>query len=360
MLNLKEKELFDKKISYSDSLFLRCLQKANIPADKKVVIYLAFWNSPRGYYTCKKLFPKATVKIVEDRKLKDLYNIDVSDIIYIDTEKEKFPMVNELKDIYVIANPPYSKIGAVITKHIIDKVDFKEYINLLPMVDYEKVRNQKVWTHVDLSSVTPCPGAFGEDAAISPLICRISKSKTNDLTADEFRLACLENKLTVKYFEENLKRTEVSFKALEQFPGIDLKNTIALPLRVKSGNHSGEAKLGKTAKSQFYQINNGYKSTVTTDELKSICCTTITFNTQQEKLNVASLLYSNIGYKFASWLMTGMNRDAFHLREHTMWFPKVDWTRSWTVEEILEDYGYTEDEIKAVLVDLSKFKGMGN
>ena len=56
--------------------------------------------------------------------------------------------------------------------------------------------------------------------------------------------------------------------------------------------------------------------------------------------------------------MTGMNRDAFHLREHHMWFPKVDWTHPWTVEEILADYGYTEDEIKEVMEDLKNFKGM--
>ena len=38
--------------------------------------------------------------------------------------------------------------------------------------------------------------------------------------------------------------------------------------------------------------------------------------------------------------------------------PKVDWTHPWTVEEILKDYGYTEDEIKEVMEDLKNFKGM--
>ena len=36
----------------------------------------------------------------------------------------------------VISNPPYGKIGAEITKKIIDAVDFKEYINLEPGNDY--------------------------------------------------------------------------------------------------------------------------------------------------------------------------------------------------------------------------------
>ena len=51
-----------------------------------------------------------------------------------------------------------------------------------------------------------------------------------------------------------------------------------------------------------------------------------------------------------------MHKDT--LTEITYWFPKVDWTRSWTVEEILKDYGYTEDEIKTVMTDLDNFKGM--
>ena len=39
-------------------------------------------------------------------------------------------------------------------------------------------------------------------------------------------------------------------------------------------------------------------------------------------------------------------------------FPKVDWTRSWTVEEILKDYGYTDLEIENIMNDLDNFRGM--
>ena len=38
--------------------------------------------------------------------------------------------------------------------------------------------------------------------------------------------------------------------------------------------------------------------------------------------------------------------------------PKVDWTKSWTVEEILKDYGYTDIEIENIMADLDNFKGM--
>ena len=40
------------------------------------------------------------------------------------------------------------------------------------------------------------------------------------------------------------------------------------------------------------------------------------------------------------------------------YLPKVDWTRSWTVEEILKDYGYTDIEIENIMADLDNFKGM--
>ena len=38
----------------------------------------------------------------------------------------------------IIANPPYGKSGANITKNIIDNVYFEEYVNLLPMNDYKR------------------------------------------------------------------------------------------------------------------------------------------------------------------------------------------------------------------------------
>ena len=57
-----------------------------------------------------------------------------------------------------------------------------------------------------------------------------------------------------------------------------------------------------------------------------------------------------------SKLWSSMNVDGGLFIEK--WFPKVDWTRSWTVEEILADYGYTEDEIKKVMEGLKNYKGM--
>ena len=81
----------------------------------------------------------------------------------------------------IIANPPYGKIGANITNVIRDRINYEDFINLLPMVDYEKADNKyELWQHLDLTTVDSCPGGF-EDAGISPLIVKVKKYKINNI-----------------------------------------------------------------------------------------------------------------------------------------------------------------------------------
>ena len=55
------------------------------------------------------------------------------------------------------------------------------------------------------------------------------------------------------------------------------------------------------------------------------------------------VLYS----EFMEKLWQALNVDSYCKPDKFM--PKVDWRRSWTPEQILEEYGYTEDEIKETL-----------
>jgi hypothetical protein len=359
MLNLKEKELFDKKISYSDDLFLRCLYKANIPTNKEVVIYLAFWNSPRGYYKCKKLFPKADIKVVEALNLKDLYNIPTSDTIYIDTDKEKFPMIKELKDIYIIANPPYSRIGANITKSIIDNVDFKEYVNLLPANDYKRNTTKDLYRYQ--SEMEPIINGFA-DAAVTTHLARIHRTKVNNMTLDEFERSNYIDKSLDKYFIENSKR--VSTVEDKYLPSRELVRSVgperSLIFTKRDVNHKH---LPYSKKVNSYKWN--VEASITADYL--IENTAVDFNnavsvemlickTAFEKTNQANFYYSKDGFRFLSKIFTAVNVDS--RIELNKILPKVDWTRSWTVEDILRDYGYTDEEITEVMNDLNNFKGM--
>lgn len=85
----------------------------------------------------------------------------------------------------IIANPPYGSIGANITKQVMSKVEYKEFINLEPGNDYFINDNYK---HID-STVAPKVleiGAF-TDANQATTIAKIIKDE-NDLTATGARL----------------------------------------------------------------------------------------------------------------------------------------------------------------------------
>ena len=81
----------------------------------------------------------------------------------------------------------------------------------------------------------------------------------------------------------------------------------------------------------------------------------ITFKTVIERNNFTDFMLKH-GWAFMCKVMKAMCVDC--TVAFSKYLPKVDWTRSWTVEEILKDYGYTEDEIKTVMADLDNFKGM--
>jgi hypothetical protein len=82
----------------------------------------------------------------------------------------------------------------------------------------------------------------------------------------------------------------------------------------------------------------------------------VQFDSVLEQNNITDFLYSKEGFKFFAKVLTAMNADSYC--QVNKFIPKVDWTRSWTVEEILKDYGYTQKEIDEVIADLDNFKGM--
>jgi hypothetical protein len=80
------------------------------------------------------------------------------------------------------------------------------------------------------------------------------------------------------------------------------------------------------------------------------------FNSLIEKQNIVSFMYSTTGFKFISKVLSATNTDSW--LDIDKFLPKVDWTKSWTVEEILREYGYTQEEIDEVINDLVNYKGM--
>lgn len=50
-----------------------------------------------------------------------------------------------------------------------------------------------------------------------------------------------------------------------------------------------------------------------------------------------------------------MRVDAANKAEHEFWFPKVDWTKKWTLDEILNLYGYVGGDLVEVKKKISNY-----
>ena len=103
----------------------------------------------------------------------------------------------------IIANPPYGSSGANIVKFIIDNIEFKEFINLLPANDYKRNKERDLFNYQ--SDMVSLNNAF-TDAAVTTHLAKIYKNKVNDLTKEEFEIYNNLDKSLDKYFLTNLKR----------------------------------------------------------------------------------------------------------------------------------------------------------
>jgi lipoate synthase len=259
----------------------------------------------------------------------------------------------------IIANPPYGKIGAQITDTIREEVKYSHFVNLLPANDYKRVSN----LHQYVRNMEAINNGFA-DAAVTTHLCEVVKD-ANEMTVDEFEISQYIDPQLDKYFRVLTSRTHYAIDNFrsDKDTSITPEKTIILGLRDVSSGH-----LPYSKQVDSYKWN--VEKSITLDELierhnskrakkagvVEYGQQTITFNTEVEKTNLSNLMYSTTGFRFFGKLFTAVNVDSrFKLSKL---FPKVDWTRAWTVEEILADYGYTAEEIAEVIADLKNFKGM--
>ena len=266
----------------------------------------------------------------------------------------------------VIANPPYGKIGANITKKIIDTVDFTEYINLLPANDYKRNDSKDLFNYQsDMKPAAKQGEKAFADAAVTTHIAKIHKTKVNNMTLDEFERSQYIDPSLDKYFEENSKRTHYAIDATCAPSNYEAyKNKINVDttfiVHTRDINHRYIPYKGK-AYSVSWNINKIgtveylHKRYWTMGGGRQSTYAFTTFNTAIERNNYTDFMLKN-GWKFMCKIFKALNADGWVAA--SIWAPKVDWTRSWTVEEILKDYGYTEEDIAKVMADLDNFKGM--
>ena len=332
------------------------LQVANALTDlgvKPENVYLAYgkWKKnavpdpdPTLYLLMKQYIKANIVETFNILKLEDIFTVDI-----------KFNGV--------IANPPYGKIGAQITEKIKDKVNYEQYINLLPANDYKRVPELYQYT---FNMVPFAAGSNFADAYITTHLAEVSKTKVNTMSEIDFVLSQFIDTSLTKYFYETAKVRQ--YKAFDQAKRAQFS-------QVKDKTPTTIALIGirdiKSEHLTYSKTGNGYRWNVLEDitvqdlinqvgktgsKNKQSSHYWIEFDTASEKRNFVNFIYSSNGFRFISKVFKATNVDSMIALGYIL--PKVDWTQSWTVEEILADYGYTEAEIAKVMADLENFKDM--
>lgn len=260
----------------------------------------------------------------------------------------------------MLANPPYGNKGTDITQAILDKVDFDEYLNLLPATNY-RLSKTNLQRHVDPVELEIVKDAF-EDAAVLPVVGHVHKEEINKMTPLDFRIEMQTDPTTKKYFYENIRRNKTYAGMLEtqifaKDPDQTFGKIIFLPMRLASGMtaHADLASLCRGTQGLAYKVAmDEVKSQADVNKANPQCGTYVRFATEEEKRNLGEFLFGD-GFKLVLWLLNSMRVDVAHKAEHKFWLPRVDWKRKWTAEEILRDYGYSEDEIRDLKESWKKF-----
>jgi hypothetical protein len=265
----------------------------------------------------------------------------------------------------VIANPPYGKIGAQITEKIKDKIDYEQYINLLPANDYKRNTGKDLFQYI--RNMKAINNGFA-DAAVTTHLCEVVK-ETNGMSVEEFEISQYIDPQLDKYFRVLRSRThytidtvEFSGATVKQFDDFDITRTVIFNTRTLANRHMCYTK--NVATYRWNVLRDITKEQLAAEKSAKrygkfdgwYTVVGPTFGTAVERDNFTAFIYSPNGFRFMSKIITALNVDMSV--NAGKFIPKVDWTRAWTVEEILADYGYTEPEIAEVIADLENFKDM--
>lgn len=265
-----------------------------------------------------------------------------ANMVVTDNIKKELKDMSDKKFDLIIANPPYGKIGADITKFIVDNFEFEQYLNLLPANDY--TRTKELINHVNLDSLEMIKGGF-DDASVNTHIAEITK-KRKAITKEAF---------TLFTYDENLQRCYETFANREHY-AIDKLVLIPKPETVADCCYEKDFMItARTVQNGVHTKKNSWD--IRWNILKDCHLNDLPiektnntyqvgflrFQTSEERDNFCKWWYEG---KLANMLIKGLNKTGGNCKPA---LPKVDWTRPWTDEQILKDCGYTDEEIEELL-----------
>lgn len=328
-----------------------------------------------------KLVRKQKLKLTKKGKLALSKTGDYQYEDYLDVEGDTQYMAKTFGAI--TSNPPFG-LGNEITTWIIDRINFvdEQFANVMPISKYKK---GTLTQHIVLGSIKNNTRAREtsefEGADTYPIICRLSKNKTNNLSFEDFeRQWCVnrEEGLGKKFFEEQDRRiaaeeagtrkkafVEQIYMVHEaEFNNYNSKTTIsqniwtphiahgwgAQEILNKDGSYKDNNYTQWNIQKVEKQINEVFNVTASND----IGQTETVMNTEAGKDHMLKWMHSaEMSGKYRhcglfTILLRWMNKSTCCKYDYIL--PRVDWdSRTWTDEEILKDYGYTDEEIETIL-----------
>ena len=265
----------------------------------------------------------------------------------------------------IISNPPYGKIGAEITNKINQmRRDDSKFINIMPANDYLRV--PELWKYVIIESRENADFYEQKIAAVTSDVVELTKCSRNYMDKDSFEIEMWRyngKDIYKKYLYETRRRhnyaiddtwSQPSIKTVESL-NVTTDNSFIIHFRTPNHLAHG-SNFGTKETSVEYRWN--VKRDINKQYILDNHCNNgahstfgfIKFNTAAERDNFTNFILGD-GLKFFKRICKIANPDSSIIYGKIM--PKVDWRKAWTLEEILKDYGYSDEEIQEILDDLN-------
>ena len=323
--------------------------------------YLGNIGKEKTFFLIGQFHEQFVSYIARDNTIYILYDSEDDKGKYIDVVKNNLYYFYDLDEVlkmckkfdYIIANPPYA-MGNDITKTVVENVEFGKYINLMPASKY---KGKKLYRYVE--SIEKVEDHFeGAEVGESLTITTMSKSADIFSSFEELEMRKFDERFK-KFYEKN-KKIKADFyvsqnpyiinkniaqeKVQKTIDSFDINFDFICPIRVAvNGVDMGG-----------YSYNWNYFKSITNKDLNmakyydgyQIPFGIIHFNTLQERNNFTEFYYKNGKNGLMHKLIKGLNKSSGTIE---LAIPRVDWSHPWTDEEILKEYGYTEEEIKEIL-----------
>lgn len=266
----------------------------------------------------------------------------------------------------VIANPPYEIGNAVITetmKHC------EEAVVLMPIAKYKKDNLYKMINPECVESIHDC--TLFDGAATFPEICNLKSNKNYFENYKDFEIQVIYDKKLLKFWKKQTERLKdktyishmcgVNKNIQKNLDSRTCHTTgIYAPAVVLANGVTDILNKDKSFREDlpqyiwnFLKPDKKIYEVFGTDPNQTLTQSVTIFKSESEKDNFVKWWYSaQLSGKYrlqglSSILLRSLNRHTSVAFDYAI--PNVDWTKSWTDEEILKDYGYTDQEIYEIL-----------